>query len=134
MRFKGILHFLILVAFSVFVFTGCLSNPGTLTRAHVGIKDGAKEINLDSHKDTKVEEFERISPDGSSIRIKGYSSVANQAAIEASTQQYQLFQQTMQMNAQTMQFIGSLAAQYFSGGVVNKQVPATVVLTNAPAR
>lgn len=122
--------------------TGCMngrSGPGQLTRSQFDFKKTAKseEFVLDSHKDVVVDELERTAPDGSTIRIRGYKSRANDAAIEAGTAQAQMVNTLMMQNAEMMRQFGGLAAQYFSGGAVRPQpnnVPATVVLTNAPAK
>lgn len=126
----------LLACLMVFGLTGCTS-PGTLTEAKVAIVDGKKSIKLGSHKDTIIEEFER-SPEGV-IKIRGYKSVANPGAIEASTAQAQMLQQLMLQNVEMVKLFGGLAAQYFSGGAVHAPttpapVPATVILTNAPAK
>lgn len=105
---------------------GC-TTPGELTRAKVGIVDGKKSIRLESHKDTVIDEFER-SPDGT-IKIRGYKSVANQGAIEASTAQAQMLNNLLLQNAEMVRQFGGLAAQYFSAGAVKPQ-PQVVTVTN----
>jgi len=106
---------------------GCRTRPGELTQARVGITDGKKSINLESHKDTTIDEFAR-SPDGT-ITLRGYKSVANQGAIEASTQQFQMMNNLMMQNAEMLRQFGGLAAQYFSAGAVRGQ-PQVVTVTN----
>lgn len=116
----------IIAIIAIAALAGC-TTPGELTKAKVGITDGKKKISLESHKDTIIESFER-GPDGT-IKITGYKSVANQGAIEASTQQAQMLNNLMMQNAETMRQFGGMAAQFFSGGAVRGQ-PQVVTITN----
>ena len=121
-----------LIALLLLVAAGC-TNPGTLTKAHVGIVDGNRSIDLTSHKDTKIEKFRRVSPDGSSIELDGYSSVANQAAIEASTAQAKTLSDTLGATLQMFQMMGAMFVQMQTGGMVRPQVPAAPAPAPAPA-
>lgn len=131
---NGVLPCLLVGGLCMVLGTGCLTRPGELTQARVTIKDGKKVITLESHKDTSIQSFVR-SPDGT-LELKGYESNANQAAIKASTDQAKMMENLMIQQTQMISLFGGLAAQYFSGGIVRppvNAVPATVVLTNAPA-
>lgn len=130
---NGVLPCLLVGGLCMVLGTGCLTRPGELTQARVVIKDGKKSITLESHKDTSIKTFERA-PDGT-LKLEGYTSEANRAAIEASTAQAKMMENLMVQQTQMLSLLGGLAAQYFSGGIVRppvNAVPATVVLTNAP--
>ena len=120
--------------------TGCMngrSGTGQLTRSQFDFKKTAKaeEFSLDSHKDVVVDELERTAPDGSTIRIRGYKSRANDAAIEATTAQSQMVNNLMMQNAEMMRQFGGLAAQYFSAGAVRPQPQVvTNYVTVTPAK
>ncbi len=118
-----------------FIVAGCTSSPKELTRSHARLEKTAKSefIDLDSHKDVKVDEVERVSPDGSRVVIKGYQSSANAGALEASTQQFNQMSSMfmlMQQNFNAMaDRLAEKAAAYFSGGAV-RPAPVIQVVTN----
>lgn len=120
--------------------TGCMngrSGPGQLTRSQFDFKKTAKseEFALDSHKDVSVDELERTAPDGSTIRIRGYRSEANRAAIDSATAQSQMVNNLMMQNAEMLRQFGGMAAQYFSAGAVRPQPQViTNYVTVSPAK
>lgn len=123
---------LLIALVAAVAMTGCMngrSGPGQLTRSRLQFEKTKKSevFDLDSHKDVTVEELKRTAPDGSTIEVRGYKSRANDAAIEASTQQSQMINNLMLQNAHMMQQFGGLAAQYFSAGAVR---PTPQVITN----
>lgn len=131
---------ILLALVAAVALTGCMngrSGPGQLTRSQFDFKKTAKseEFALDSHKDVSVDELERTAPDGSTIRIRGYKSRANEAAIEASTAQSQMVNTLMVQNAEMLRQFGGLAAQYFSAGAVRPQPQVvTNYVTVTPAK
>lgn len=123
-----------------FASAGCLSGrnsgPEALTRSHLQFqKTKDKEaLDLDSHKDVTVEEVERTAPDGSVVRIKGYKSRANDAAMEASSRQFEAF--TKFATAAQEKFNNGLmdlatrAERFFSAREVPANPPQVVIVTN----
>lgn len=114
--------------------TGCLngrSGPGQLTRSRLQFEKtkDVESLDLDSHKDVSVDEVERIAPDGSTVKIKGYKSRANEGAIVASTEQAKSAAAVAQSNVDMFKLALSLAAQVYSGGMVKPQ-PQVVYVTN----
>ena len=85
----------LLACLMVFGITGCRSGrnsgPEALTRSHLQFEKTKKKeaLDLDSHKDVTVDKVERIAPDGSKVLIEGYKSRANDAALEASSRQFE---------------------------------------------
>lgn len=114
--------------------TGCLngrSGPGQLTRSRLQFEKtkDVESLDLDSHKDVEVESVERIAPDGSTVKIKGYKSRANEAAIASSTAQAKAISDVAASNVEMLKLFGGFAAQLYSGGMV-KPPQQVIVVTN----
>lgn len=156
----------LLACLMVFGLTGCQngrsSGPETLTRSHLQFERTKKKeaLDLDSHKDVSVDKVERIAPDGSKVLIEGYKSRANDAALEASSRQFEAFTKFAtaaqeKLNNGLMD-LATRAERFFSArevpanqrevvvvtnyvtlpqaaSPVATPVPATVILTPAPA-
>lgn len=118
-----------------FLAAGCLSSPKDLTRSHARLEKTAKGefIDLDSHKDVKVEELERVAPDGTRTVIRGYQSRSNDQALEASSRQYDaMTRMSISMQDSFNNFADKLAekmATYMSGGAM-RPTPIIQVVTN----
>lgn len=140
----GILSFVALIAISAFVFVGCTHTEKVVTK-HVSFQVGDTKVDIANPQDTA---FEELTADKSTgvIRIKKYRSSGNEAAIAAKEKEIEntmaMWQAIQANTTQTVRDAIREAAAYFSGrpspaptGLpVAVNVPATVVLTNAPAR
>lgn len=136
---------IVITALSV-TLTGCLngrSGPGQLTRSHLQFEKtkDVESLDLDSHKDVEVESVERIAPDGSTVKIKGYRSRANEAAIVNATKQAESAAKVAESNVEMLKIFGGYALQWASGGTARPQQQVIVVTnyvtvpaTNAPAK
>lgn len=126
--------------------TGCLngrSGPGQLTRSRLQFEKtkDVESLDLDSHKDVEVESVERIAPDGSTVKIKGYRSRANEAAIVNATKQAESAAKVSDNTVEMLKLFGGYAMQWASGGIAKPQQQVIVVTnyvtvpsTNTPAK
>ena len=130
----------LLACLMVFGLTGCLngrsSGPETLTRSHLQFERTKKKeaLDLDSHKDVSVDKVERIAPDGSKVLIEGYKSRANDAALEASSRQFEAFTKFAtaaqeKLNNGLMD-LATRAERFFSAREVPANQREVVVVTN----
>lgn len=136
----------LIAALAAVALTGCLngrSGPGQLTRSRLQFEKtkDVESLDLDSHKDVEVESVERIAPDGSTVKIKGYRSRANEAAIVNATKQAESAAKVADSNVEMLKLFGGYALQWASGGTARPQQQVVVVTnyvtvpaTNSPAK
>ena len=74
------------------LFTGCLSGrTEKLVTADMVFRHGTNEVRITQPKDTTFEDL-MVSPSDGTIRVKGYRSVANEAAIKSAEEQAKAMQ------------------------------------------
>lgn len=114
---------------------GCTHTEKVVTK-RVSFQVGDTKVEIANPQDTA---FESLQADKSGvITIKKYRSSGNEAAIAAKEKEIEgtiaLWQSIQANTTQTVRDAIREAAAYFSGRPSPTPVPATVVLTNAPAR
>lgn len=114
---------------------GCTHTEKVVTK-RVSFQLGDTKVEIANPQDTA---FESLQADKSGvITIKKYRSSGNEAAIAAKEKEIEgtiaLWQSIQANTTQTVRDAIREASAYFSGRPAPTQVPATVVLTNAPAR
>lgn len=124
----------LLVVGLAFAGLGCLngrSGPGQLTRSqlHLSDKPKSRDLDIDSHKDVKIEKLRRVAPDGTTFEVEGFTARANEGALIASTEQAKSAAAVAQANVDMFKLAFSLAAQVYSGGMVKPQPPQVVTNT-----
>lgn len=134
--------FLILAVFGV-LLTGCANRTDELVTTRIDVVHGANRVSLVNPKDTEFDKAEIPTPNGPAI-ITGYRSRANSAAIEAARIQAQAQMQMAErlgdkLESKLERLENRVATAYgFPDPTPRQQpaitVPATVVLTNAPAK
>lgn len=134
--------FLILAVFGA-LQTGCASKTDELVTTRIDVVRGKNRFSLVNPKDTEFDKAEIPTPEGPVI-VTGYRSRANAAAIEAARIQAQAQMESLErfgdkLSTKLERLENRVATAYgFPDPTPRQQpaitVPATVVLTNAPAK
>lgn len=116
---------------------GCAGRTEKLTTTRIDVIHGTNRISLVNPKDVSIEDAEIPTPNGIA-HIRGYRSSANEAAIESARlqaqAQMQMFERMENRVGDKLERLFDRAATAYGFPKPPVTVPATVVLTNAPAK
>jgi hypothetical protein len=90
---------------------GC-SSPSKVARATIKIQCGANVVEVEQPKDTIIDSME-FSPDTGVLKMYGYQSTANAAAVEASRAQAAAQAETMKLFLTAMQALANRGADAY---------------------
>lgn len=132
------LRSMLFVLLSAFVFTGCIhGRTEKLVTSDIVIRHGTNEVRIANPKDVSFDDA-MVSPSDGTVRIKGYRSTANEAAIRSAEEQAKAQAAMFGFAVQTARDSADMVLRAY-GVPVPQRAPLSPILpaagpTNSPAK